>query len=300
MKSSFFHFLDRQTVWSVYVICVVLTGMVGLLDYASGYEISFFIFYALPIWIAAWYAGKRSGLVIALASFVIWTIADFCTGHPYSHPLIPYWNGLIRLVFFVFTALAVDDMKARLRLEELNADFDALTGILNGRGFRKKADILYPLIQRSAQSYGIAFIDVDNFKQVNDTKGHAEGDLILKKVAETMADCLRTSDMISRFGGDEFVVLLPRADLEGCRKAMEVFKARLDEMAQANGWPIGFSIGVGIFDGKKTDIEAAIQAADALMYDVKRGGKGNVLCRVIAPVPVPGGGYGEGLMADLS
>lgn len=268
--------LAKRSLPFLYALCTLLVAAVGFLDYASGFEISFFIFYGIPIWIAAWYIGRKPGIIIAFISLFSWFIADAFTGHQYSHPLIPYWNGLIRLGFFLFTAWTLDMIKAKLRLEELNADFDGLTGILNGRGFKKRTGILFPLIARERQPYALAFIDIDNFKQVNDTKGHAEGDRILRDVAGLISRSLRASDLVSRMGGDEFVIFLPRTDNTRSKTVLANLKTKLDAMKAANGWPIGFSIGVGVFDSALTPVDEGIRAADALMYDVKKDGKGTI------------------------
>jgi len=257
------------------LLCVIGVCIVGFLDYATGYEISFFIFYALPIGCAAWYGGQKQGMASALFSIVIWFIADNMTGHVYSHDLIPFWNGMIRFIFFIFTAYAVAAIKEKIKLEELNADFDALTGILNGRGFRKKAEAVLPFLKREKYFYALAFIDVDNFKQVNDTKGHAEGDRILMEVARIMKDSLRESDMVARLGGDEFIIFLPRTDMVKSKSVLQALKEKMDTVVRENGWPIGFSIGLGVFDGG-LPLETAITKADTMMYQAKKGGKNSI------------------------
>ncbi len=271
--------LEKQSIYFIYILCVWLVAAIGFLDYQTGYEISFFIFYGIPIWFAAWYANRRSGVVFAFICLACWFIADIFTGHQYSHPFIPYWNGTIRLVFFLFTAFALDDMKARLRLEELNADFDGLTGVLNGRGFRKRIAAIFPLIQRERQNYTLAFMDVDNFKHINDTKGHAEGDAILKEIAEVLKESLRGSDLVSRLGGDEFAIFLPRTGGGQSETVLTNLKDKLDSMARARKWPIGFSIGAGIFDSVDIPLEDALHTADSLMYEVKKHGKGQVVLK---------------------
>ncbi|MBI4030689.1 MAG: hypothetical protein HY370_03340 [Proteobacteria bacterium] len=138
------------------LLCATGICIVGFLDYITGYEISFFAFYALPIGCASWYGGQKQGRICALFSIVIWFIADNMTGHVYSHHLIPFWNGLIRLIFFVFTAYSVAAIKEKIELEENSADFDALTSILNGRGFRKKAEAILPFLKRGGSNSALS------------------------------------------------------------------------------------------------------------------------------------------------
>lgn len=271
--------LARQNRYSVFAFCLLLVLVIGFLDFITGFEITFFIFYAIPIWLSTWCAGRKAGLLFAVISIISWTIADIYAGHIYSHALIPYWNGLLRFIFFLFSAFALDSMKIRLELEERNADIDGLTGLLNGRAFRERAEIMLPLIRRERQQYALAFIDVDNFKTVNDTKGHAFGDEILRKIGNILSCTLRESDLVSRMGGDEFVIFLTKTRIDQAETILSQLKEKLDETALAAAWPIGFSIGSGVFSSEKTGIEEAIRQADALMYEVKKRGKGEVLCK---------------------
>lgn len=257
-------------------LCFLLALIVGFFDYITGTEINFFIFYGAPIWLATWHGGKYKGVVFALICMIIWYLLILYSGKEFSNDLIPIWNSLIRLTFFMFIVYALTNIKEKLRLEELNADYDSLTGLLNGRGFRERLTILFPMLQREQKKYTVAFIDLDNFKKVNDTMGHAEGDKVLKTVGDIMIKNLRKSDLVSRLGGDEFIIFLPDTDMDHSKTAIESMKQKLDEAVKSNNWPIGFSIGVCIFDSAKTDTENAIKITDAVMYDIKHQGKNNI------------------------
>lgn len=269
--------LERQSALLVITLSMLLVSIVGFFDYLTGYEISFFIFYAIPIGFSSWYGGKKIGLFSTFASGIAWYIADLSTGHEYSHPLIPYWNGTIRFCFFIFIVYALSNIKRRLELEILNADHDSLTGLLNGRGFRGRIETLLPLVKRDRPICAIAFIDVDNFKQVNDSMGHAAGDEVLMETAKAMKAALRSSDVIARLGGDEFVIFFPGADMAQAKIVLEELRRKLSIVVKTYNWPIGFSIGVEIFNSKETAIEKALADADLLMYEVKKQGKGRIL-----------------------
>ncbi|MBI4030688.1 MAG: GGDEF domain-containing protein [Proteobacteria bacterium] len=142
---------------------------------------------------------------------------------------------------------------------------------------------MLPFLKREGYAYALAFIDVDNFKQVNDTKGHAEGDRILTEVARIMKDSLRESDMVARLGGDEFIIFLPRADAEKSKSVLRALKEKLDSVVRENDWPIGFSIGTGVFDGG-LPIETAIIKADTMMYQAKKNGKNSIFFLAESPV----------------
>ena len=270
------HILDNLKPLYLTALCLLLTLIVGFFDHMTGTEINFFIFYAAPIWVATWYISKYQGVIFSLISMITWYSLILYSEKEYSSGFIPLWNGLIRLTFFMFIVYALTNIKEKLRLEELNADYDSLTGLLNGRGFRERLTILFPMLQRDEKKYTVAFIDLDNFKKVNDTMGHAEGDKVLKTVGEVMISNLRKSDLVSRLGGDEFIIFLPDTDINHSKTVMENMKQKLDMAVEENNWPIGFSIGVCVFDSA-TDTESAIKTTDAVMYDIKRTGKNNIL-----------------------
>ncbi|MCB9987829.1 MAG: GGDEF domain-containing protein [Rhodospirillales bacterium] len=260
---------------------VTVVGMVSVLfiavfDYLTGYEINFFIFYAIPIGFMTWYRTWKAGLLFTVICALIWFFVDHYSGRQYSHLLVPYWNGLVRISFFSFVVYALTNIKDKLILEELNADFDSLTSLLNGRGFRERAATLFLLIRREKNPYSIAFVDLDDFKKVNDSYGHAEGDKVLRSVAKIMKNSLRASDLACRLGGDEFVIFLPDTGLDQAKIVMEGLKEKLEAMVTDNHWPVGFSVGTCGFNSTETNIEDAIAEADSLMYEAKKSKKGEM------------------------
>lgn len=257
-------------------LCGLLLITVTTLDYVTGFEISFFIFYSFPIALASWYGSRYFGIMTAMICIICWVYADYFSGHTYSHPIIPYWNGMTRLFFFVFIAIAIRQMKEKYDLEVKNSTIDSMTKLLNSRGFFAQAYALHSLLKREKRHFAVAYIDLDNFKAVNDTMGHNEGDNVLIAVSNGLKNSLRKSDIICRLGGDEFVIFLPNTDEEQCYTALQKLKTELDYIAEENKWPVGFSIGAGVYDPQNYELDEAIQKSDALMYDIKKSGKGRV------------------------
>lgn len=258
------------------IVCGFLLFTVTALDYITGFEISFFIFYSFPIALASWYGSRYFGIMTAMTCIIGWAWADYFSGHDYSHPLIPYWNGMTRLFFFIFIAIAVRQMKEKFDMEVRNSTIDSMTKLLNSRGFFSQAHSLHNLLKRENQCFTLAYVDLDNFKKVNDTMGHSEGDNVLISVARTMKTSLRKSDIICRMGGDEFVLLLPNTNESQAKIALSKLKSDLDQTSSENDWPVGYSIGAGVYSAKDFELERAIKQSDALMYDIKKSGKGRV------------------------
>jgi diguanylate cyclase (GGDEF)-like protein len=151
---------------------------------------------------------------------------------------------------------------------------DALTGLANRVLFRDRAGQALNMAARTGQPVGIITLDLNGFKQVNDTLGHLSGDLLLKHVAARLTDCVRDTDTVARLGGDEFAVVLPNVSSIGdatevARRILEAIRQPLD----LNGEPaeVGASIGVAVFPEHGADMESLLHQADSAMYIAKRG-----------------------------
>ena len=285
MLIPFNNFFVRRTPWQIITITLLLAILVSIVDFESGYELSFSIFYVIPITIGAWYSGKRAGLVLSLFSAALWLTADLTSGHYYTHPAIPYWNALVRLSFFIITALLTATLKKHLQIEKELSRKDELTGLLNRRAFKEDANILFALSARNGRPISLGYIDIDNFKMINDIHGHDEGDRVLKTVTETFRSALRKTDLASRLGGDEFAVLLPDTSITAARVIVSKIQERLLATVKDHNWPIGFSIGVAVFSTLPETPDEAMKQADALMYRVKNSGKNNVLYQELPDHP---------------
>jgi len=151
---------------------------------------------------------------------------------------------------------------------------DALTGLANRRVFEERVDALLESARRHGRPLTIACMDLDRFKQINDTLGHAEGDRVLRMVARTMAGMVRTSDLLVRMGGDEFQLLMPDTSLENASKLAQRLCAAVDDLGmQAPGTDrLGVSIGLTQWHPGLTK-EEWLQRADEALYQAKAGGR---------------------------
>jgi diguanylate cyclase (GGDEF)-like protein len=135
--------------------------------------------------------------------------------------------------------------------------------------------------ERSGKPLSVAYIDVDDFKTVNDRLGHQAGDALLVSVALTLQESVRTFDCIARLGGDEFIVLMPEIDQEGARVVVERIRRMLDEIFREGHWSSTLSVGLVTFVSVPASIDEIIKAADDLMYSAKKGGKNLVAERIV-------------------
>ncbi len=277
--------LDSCPRWKIAILATLLIALLSMVDLAIGFELSFSVFYLLPVALSTWYADRLVGLATCLVCAATWVLVDYTSGHTYSHAAIPFWNGAVRLGFFVVVAQLLLRLRVALATQQALAQRDALTGVPNRRTLYERYRLLAALAERNGQPLALGYMDIDGFKRANDTLGHKTGDEVLQQVAALVAARLRGTDMVGRLGGDEFVVLLPDADAAIAVTVFTDLQCALQHLARQRQWPIGFSIGVGVFHAPAPDIDTALGWADQRMYEVKRGGGNRVL---VAAYPAPG------------
>jgi len=250
--------------------------LIGALDYLSGPEISMTLFYLLPILLVTWNKGRRRGMIISLFSAAAWFFSDFLAGLQYSQSVIYYWNVGVVFGFFVISSYLLSSLKRSLETEERLARTDFLTGVSNKRSFFELANLEIGLARRQSAPISVVYLDLDNFKAINDAYGHLVGDTLLFSVANTMVSNLRETDVVARFGGDEFAVLLPRSTSEQTRVVIDKMRLKLLEAMQRHHWNVTFSIGAVTYVEPPASVDEMIRRADALMYEVKTSGKNTV------------------------
>jgi len=153
---------------------------------------------------------------------------------------------------------------------------DALTGIGNRRAFRLAWGRAYRNLSARGQSFGLLMIDVDHFKRVNDSHGHALGDKVLRMVARTLAGCVRQNDLVVRWGGEEFLVLLSRADEELLADLAERLRSLVEKgwVALADGGHLGVTVSVGgTLVGQGDGPEESVGRADRRLFACKEAGR---------------------------
>lgn len=264
--------------WLVGLASFALIVLVGLIDHVTGYEISFSIFFLIPILVAVWYGDQNIGYVACIASASAWMVVEKVSALPYSQSWILYWNTGVRLTFFLVVAYLAGNLRANLERHRQLARTDSLTGLLNRSGFIERAATLVSASARHGNATTIAFVDLDNFKEINDTRGHEQGDTVLAFVATQLSRTMRGSDVVARFGGDEFAILLPNTNESGAQAFLEKLHARVLSTIRDGGWPeLGLSIGAIVLDRGNVNLAEALHIADILMYRVKNSGSSGVM-----------------------
>ncbi len=258
-------------------LCVFLGFLfiliIGFLDFLTGYEYSFSVFYVLPVSLISWYSNRNIGLIACFFCAIVWFIADTHSGHPYSNSFVPFWNTVMRFAFFSIIAILFSALKIALEREQESALTDHLTGAANSRRFYEVVQMEINRLSRSKNPFTIAYLDIDNFKTINDQLGHSEGDLVLKTIVNSLKSKIRGSDLLARLGGDEFALFFPDTGQEDAHIILTKVMQILTEEMENNAWPVTFSVGVVTCLTVPSSVNQLIKTADALMYSVKHQGK---------------------------
>ena len=267
--------LERVPRWAVIALSLGMIAALSGTDYLTGTGISFSILYLVPISVLAWYGGRWSGLLgAALSATALLLIYELPQVH--DSWAIPFWNSSARFGIYIVVVQLLTSLRGALERETTLARTDYLTGAANARAFHEIAEAEIERMRRYGRPFTIAYMDVDDFKTVNDRLGHSIGNDLLRVLVNAIRKNLRATDTVARMGGDEFAVLLPETDQGSAREVIQKVQGRLSAEMQANEWPVSFSIGVLTCLDPPRSVNSLLKYADDLMYTVKRSGKNDL------------------------
>jgi diguanylate cyclase (GGDEF)-like protein len=281
-------FLRRHSRLWVVPAALALCGAVALLDRGPGQRLSCLLFYLAPVALAAWWGGFPAGVLLSLAAAVLRCLVRDAPG-PEAPSVLWLWDGAVHFAVFALVSSVVSRLRLALVREHELARTDPLTGAANGRTFYERAEEEARRALRTNRPLTLAYLDVDNFKAVNDRLGHPAGDELLRELAATLRQQTRDYDLVARLGGDEFALLLAGTDAAGGEAVLGRLREALLRRTTARGWPVTFSIGAVTFLRPPGEVDALVRHADDLMYRVKRGGKDRLLHETVTGTEWPAG-----------
>jgi diguanylate cyclase (GGDEF)-like protein len=253
---------------------LLIVAFIGLCDYNTEADFSFYVLYSIPIFMSAWYLGSWSGFIVALSSAIAWWIADFKNND--APQLLHYLDALLRLVFFIAISLIISLTYKSYERERNSAHTDFLTGLPNRRTFIEQVSSEIARAKRYGRCSTIAYIDLDDFKLLNDRFGHAVGDKALQQIAIALRQNVRKSDLVARMGGDEFLIFLPETNDSQGISSLTHLQSSLIQASTALKLPVTFTIGAVTYDVPTCSAEDMIKTADRIMYCAKREGKNKI------------------------
>ena len=242
----------------------------------SGAEFAFASLALLPVIWSAWVTGRAGGWVMALLASATWIAGDLASDREFSSPSVPWLNGLVHALMYLLVATLAAELQGLLRREHDRATRDELTGLLNRRHFLDAGQLEVARAIRHKRRLTVLFMDLDHFKQLNDSQGHHAGDEALKAVAQSLLSSVRSTDLVARLGGDEFAAMLVEVDQEGGSMAVQRLAATAN--AALSAYPsLSVSVGAARFADPTPPLEDMLGAADLLMYRAKQAGSGSLV-----------------------
>lgn len=272
-------FLGKQNKGTLIVMGTFLLAGGAVADFASSPEFESSIFYLIPVSFFAWFISRRAGLITSGMSATITLVAHRAVSSYHRHGAMVYWNALAWLSLYIFFVLMIAQLRSLYEGERHSSRTDALTKIPNRRAFLEVLETEKGRAQRYGSALTLAYLDLDNFKAVNDRFGHARGDQLLRVVAKTMQDKVRQVDIVARIGGDEFAVLLPETAADSAEAVLQKLHALLDAAMRQRKWPVTFSMGAVTFQPPPDSTQEMISKADEAMYAAKTNGRDRVIVR---------------------
>lgn len=275
---TIFGALDEYSPGYVWRISLLMVLVLTVSSVLFGHKVFIEIFYVIPVAITSWYGSKKSGVILALSSTIILFLTK--TWHVDFQGVTIFSYSLPCAITLCLLAVLITNFRNVHRVESTAADTDDLTNVYNSRGFY--VELANELVRSSRYEhiFSLAYIDIDNFKFVNDTRGHSVGDQLLIEVAKSLKESLRATDTVARLGGDEFACLLPETGQEEAKAAFGKASELLEQRMKNSNWSVTFSVGLVTFEMMPDDIKEAVKIADELMYSVKNLNKNNVSYKI--------------------
>jgi len=260
----------------ILTVGVLGVAVVAVIDLVTGAEVRAFPLYLIPIIYVAWHLGSPSALPLALFAALSIAITDRLAGKQYTQPFAEYWNIFAEYVTFSLTAHLIAKQAQLRREAERLASADPLTGAKNRRAFYEIVNVEIRRARRYAHTLTIAYLDLDDFKTLNDSLGHGVGDEALLTFVAAVQSTIRDVDTLGRIGGDEFSILFPETSAEEAEAVLERLSVCARGEFRRRAWSITVSCGAVAFVDIPDSAEELIDYADRCMYEVKRSGKNAV------------------------
>jgi diguanylate cyclase (GGDEF)-like protein len=261
---------------TILVLALATIGVLSWLDRLTGTEVSMTPLYLIPVAVISWYLGRDWGRACAFVAGGAQAVADLTAASGAPQPAVLIWNAIMIVVLSFFVGEVLTHLHRSLDREHDLARTDPLTGVANPRSFHEQATAELERSRRYGRAFTVACLDLDHFKSVNDTLGHATGDRLLHDVGQVLRSRLRCVDIVARLGGDEFTLLLPETSSSAASIALEHVRTALSSLTEQYGPAVNASIGAVTFTEPPGSVSEMVRIADTVMYRAKAGGRDRV------------------------
>jgi diguanylate cyclase (GGDEF)-like protein len=289
------HFYKQESLLKLAVESWIMVGFVTwVVWYSGGLHSPLLYFYLLPVVASALIFGKRVTLLQMVSIACCFVLLGWDSGT--FSPLSVAWGGQLLaqfapliLIAYVTTMLSADIRYAVGKIKRVS-DLDELTGLYNMRAFNAIASRVFRQTHRYAHPMSIVMVDSDNLKSVNDTAGHEAGNELLRHVVARIREGVRSSDVVARYGGDEFIVLLPETGPAGAMEVAERVRVAVQTSpVTINGQLFRTTVSAGVVSYPTVggDLASLMDKADKALYQAKSSGRNRVVAHTDAQCSLP-------------
>ena len=273
---TIFNFLDKKEPRFIWLLSVFAIAFISVTISLANNHVDLRLLFVIPVLLASWYGGRKTGATIALLSAIALLTTNFSLHFYNVNAISAAYDLLVALLVYLFISIIVTNFRNVHSVEIVAADTDTLTGVSSSRKFYADLENEINRSRRYGHPFSLVYLDVDDFKKINDTLGHPIGDELLIRLSKSLQTSLRATDIIARIGGDEFVCLLPETEHIAAKSALLKAEKALKGSMEKYGWDVSFSIGVITFEKPPDDAGQAVKLVDDLMYKVKRSSKNDI------------------------
>jgi diguanylate cyclase (GGDEF)-like protein len=258
------------------LIALAFIAFLTAFKLAIGQSVPLIDFLFIPVVWVGWFARRRwLGHVVAVIAAVD-TVVIAMVAETQASAGAALGSGVARLALYLVVLALLGMMRRERAGHQWEASTDELTGAANARRFDLVATQEVERAQRYGHELSLAFLDVDDFKHINDSLGHTEGDSVLAHLGHVLRSTVRSTDTVARIGGDEFAVLMPETSAAAAAAVMERVRDQLARLELSDHRRVGFSIGLVTFDRAPGSVGEMRVAADELLYRAKLAGKDRI------------------------
>ena len=279
MATSFDRFdarLRELPDWAIFAIGMALVAAVAAFRITVAHDIPVADFLLIPVAGIGWLVRDRAYAYIAAASTAAVTVVIAVAGQAAAPLVAALAAAGVRFALYLIVLALLGGIRQMQVAREKEARTDYLTGALNARAFEEAAIAEIERGRRYGQALSLLYLDVDDFKSVNDTFGHREGDSVLAELSHVMRCAVRTNDLVARLGGDEFAVLMPEANRFSALAVARRVRDEVGRVTTPDGHAVRCSIGVASYAAPPVAVDELIHDADTLMYSAKEQGKDRI------------------------
>lgn len=266
-----------KTKFAIYLIVILGIILAGFIDSLDGKGMRLLVFYLFPLLLAGWYLGQREVIFCSFFATIVWAYSLYARGGYYLHWSLWIINFLIQGLSLLMVPILIAKLRdSLLKREEILSHHDSLTGLINKRAFIELTTFGLALCKRRHSPVSLVYIDLNNFKKVNDDFGYYRGDLLLKHCAKLILSSVRATDIVARLGDDEFAIFLTDTDDKGAATLLDRLQINLKVDAAFQLLQVTASIGLLSMAETNDSINGLIAKANQLMYEAKKQGKNSI------------------------